>query len=274
MKRFTIFLFCLFLSACSDDNFKKVYKLQNLRVIAITAGKQGTLTQAEFAPGDTATLEAFVSDIDSGRTITAVIATCSDLGVSYGREPTCDNVADKITYADITLNTGGVAGNTGAMPTFDVTIPATVLLGRSAADQFNGVNYLVTMKFSTSDGETVKAFKRLTVTTRATKNSNPSIGSIVIDNSSFATYPGAGDFSLSASSSEETYDFQSANGSISNLSEEMNVAWYVSDGEINFPVTGRTGLTHFKPGDKGILVVAAVIRDGRGGMAVTIKKVP
>jgi hypothetical protein len=130
------------------------------------------------------------------------------------------------------------------------------------------------MTFSTPDGQTIKAFKRLPVTTRATKNSNPTLGNILIDGNSFATYPSDGDFSLSASSSEESYQFQTADGSLTTQTEELNVAWYVSDGEINFPITTKSGTTRFKKGDKSSLVVVAVIRDGRGGMAVQIKKVP
>jgi hypothetical protein len=274
MKIINLFFLLTLISSCSNDTFKKVFKLGSLRVVAITAGKQGTLSQAEFDPGDTVTVEAFISDVDGGQTVSAVVESCTDLGVSYGKEPTCVGVFDRTAQGTITVNSSTLTGNTGAMPTFNITIPATILAGRSSQDQFNGVNYLVTMTFTTPDGQTIKAFKRLPVTTRAQKNSNPTLGNILIDGSAFATYPSDGDFSLSTTSSEESYQFQSADGSLSTQIEELNVAWFVSDGEINFPVTTKSGKTRFKKGDKANLVVVAVIRDGRGGMAVQIKKVP
>jgi hypothetical protein len=274
MKKIIVCFILMFLISCSNDTFKKVFKLGSLRIIAITAGKQGTLSQAEFDPGNTVTVEAFVSDVDGGQTVSAVVESCTDLGVSYGKEPSCQGVFDRTAQGTITLNTSTLAGNTGAMPTFNITIPATILVGRSSQDQFNGVNYLVTMAFTTPDGQSVKAFKRLPVTTRATKNMNPTLGNILIDGNTFAAYPNDGDFSLSSTSSEESYQFQSADGSLATQVEDLNVAWYVSDGEINFPVTTKSGTTRFKKGDKSSLVVVAVIRDGRGGMAVQIKKVP
>lgn len=271
-----LFLSLLFILSCSGDKFKEVFKLSGLRVIAITAGKVGTLTQAEFAPGDTATLEAYVSDVNNGQTVTAIIESCVDPGVAYGAEPDCSNAIDRIAYADINLNTSLIAGKTGAMPTVNVTIPSSIFSGRGTRDQFNGVDYIVTFRFTTPSGEEIKAFKRLKTTTRSTKNTNPTIGNILFNGSTLSSYPNEGDLSISTSSNEESYQFQSSDGSITNLNEQINVAWYVSSGEINFPITSKSSSTHFKPAEpkESELVVAATIRDGRGGMAVRIIKVP
>lgn len=265
-----------FLSGCGGEKFKEVFKLGGMRVIAITAGKQGTLTQAEFSPGDTAVLEAYVSDVNNGQIVTAVVESCIDPGVSYGVEADCSSAADRVAYADLNLNTSLVAGKTGPMPTINVMVPATILLGRSTRDQFNGIDYLVTFRFTTPTGEEIKAFKRLRATTRTIKNTNPTLGNILFNGSVLSIYPAEGDLSLSTASTEESFQFQSIDGAMTNLTEQMNVAWYVSSGEINFPITNKTSSTHFKPAEPkaGELIVAAIIRDGRGGMAVKISKVP
>lgn len=272
-----LFLLTLILLAgCGGEKFREVFKLSGMRVIAITAGKVGALTQAEFSPGDTATLEAYVSDINNGQIVTANVESCIDPGVAYGAEPDCSGAADRVAYADLNLNTGGIAGKTGAMPTVNVTIPAAIFLGRSSRDQFNGVDYLVTFRFSTPSGEETKAFKRLRATSRASKNTNPTIGNILFNGSTLSAYPNEGDFTLSTSSNEESYQFLSNDGAVTNLTEQINVAWYVSSGEINFPITNKNGSTHFKPAEPKAseLVIAAIIRDGRGGMAVRITKAP
>ncbi len=275
MKTLCLLITIFLLNSCGEDTFKKAFKLQSLRVLAVTAGKNGALTQAEFDPGDTAVVTVYVSDVEFAQTVTGVIETCSDPGVSYGKEASCENVADRNTsIANITLNTASVSGRTGAMPSFNVTIPNTVLLGRSTADQFNGVNYLVTIRVSTPDGQAIRTFKRLTVTTRTTKNTNPTLGTILFNGNAFTSYPGEGDLSLSTTSTEESYQFQSAGGEITNLTEQLNIAWYISDGELSLPVTKRGEVTRFKPGEKGTLTVVAVIRDGRGGMEVAVKRVP
>lgn len=275
MKKKSLLLILFFMS-CSGEKFKEVFKLNSMRVIAITAGKQGTLTQAEFSPGDIAAVDAYVSDVANGQVITAKIESCLDPGVSYGAEPDCSKAADRIAYADITLDTSVATGKTGAMPTINVTIPATIFVGRSSRDQFNGIDYLVSFIFSSPSGEEIKAFKRLRATSRSTKNTNPTIGNILISGSIFSSYPSDGDLTISSASNEESYQFLSTDGNLTNLTEQLNVAWYVSNGEINFPITDKRGSTRFKPAEPKAseLVIAAVIRDGRGGMAVQIKKVP
>lgn len=271
------FLLLLFLViSCSKDNFKQVYDLKGLRVIAVTAGKLGDTTKAEFSTGDTVVVTPYVSDVQNTRVVTATIETCSDPGVNYGAVPSCENVFDRnATYGSVNLDTSVTTGATGAMPSTNITIPTTIFAGRTSVEQFNGVDYLVTLTIS-AGGDEIKTFKRLRVTSKSTKNNNPTLGNILFNGNNFTTYPNEGDFRLSTTSGEETFQIQSSNGSISSVTEEMNVAWYVSDGEINFPVTTKNGTTKFKPKEpkSNSLVVVAVLRDNRGGMAVQIKKVP
>ena len=268
----------LIIISCGTDTFNKSYKLGGLRVLAITAGKQGTTAQAEFAPGDTAVVTAYVSDVGSAETVTAVIESCTDyFGIDAGATPSCASSPDRITsYANITLDTATVTGKTGAMPSFTVTIPSTILTGQSTADQFNGINYLVTMSFSVPSGKSLQAFKRLRATSRTSKNQNPTIGSIYYEGSDFNSNPDKGNFSVSSYSRAETYEFQAQDGSISTSTESPDLSWYVSDGDVDSAVTSPEGTTQFKPAENKAsqLVVVAVLRDGRGGIAVQTKVVP
>ncbi|MDH4468088.1 MAG: hypothetical protein QE271_08520 [Bacteriovoracaceae bacterium] len=277
---FLILLFFIFLNNCGKDDFKKSFSIDGLRVLAITAGKSGALTQAEFDPGDVVVVTPYVSDTGGSQIVTAKISSCTDsLGVDSGAEPTCENASDQnSSYADLTLDTSTLAARTGAMPSVNVTIPSTIYSGRTSVDQFNGINYLVTMEFSTPDGQKIKSFKRLRATTRSTKNQNPTIGSILFDGSSFTSYPESGNFSLDSYSQEESYTFQDRNGNSSTLTEELFVSWYVSDGEINFSSVDPEANVKFtspqSSSRESSLVVVAVIRDARGGMAIEIKNVP
>jgi hypothetical protein len=164
------------------------------------------------------------------------------------------------------------------MPSVQITIPSTIFSGRSSVDQYNGINYLVTMRFSTPDGQSIKSFKRLRATTRTTKNQNPTLGNILHNSSAFTTYPETGTFSLSSYSSKENFTFQDRNGNFSTLSEENSVSWYVSDGEVNFSSADPSASVKFTSpvaaNRESELVVVAVIRDARGGMSIEIKKVP
>jgi hypothetical protein len=104
------------------------------------------------------------------------------------------------------------------------------------------------------------------------------MGSILYNNSNFTTYPESGNFSIASYSSEENYTFQDRNGNISTLSEDYFVSWYVSDGGINFSSAGPSSSIKFTSpalaSRESELVIVAVIRDARGGMAIEIKKVP
>ncbi len=132
------------------------------------------------------------------------------------------------------------------------------------------------MKFTTPDGQVIQSFKRLRVTSQATKNSNPTIGNILYNGASPTTYPEEWNLSISSFSAAETYQLQNTTGAISTLTEEQSVSWYVSDGALQFSSVNPESVVKFTPSEPRAseLVIAAVLRDGRGGMSVQIVKVP
>lgn len=261
----------LILTSCSGDDFPKYYKLGTLRVLTLVANNP------EVAVGATVTITPVVSDIEgAGRTLTYEASACPDLGVAFGAEPTCEGNPLKVSLG--TGNVTGLAGPnyTGATNTFNVTVPATTLLGRTTADQYNGVAYLFVYKVTAPDGTNVRAFRRIIASSRATKNTNPTLTQILSNGSALAALP-AGDVSLSAdytAGSIESYQVQLSDGTLNSKAESLTTTWFVSDGKVQYTRTIGGESTKFTPpsaapAGRNVLVIG-VIRDARGGVSYSI----
>lgn len=262
-------------ASCSDDTLPKYVELGGLRVLALRSDLATSgAGPAEFTPGDSVVVTPYVSDYrGGGRAISYSATVCLDPGVNYGATPSCNGVPGATTVAAGTVTLTGAVSSTGQADTFSVTIPATILSGRSSQDQYNGVNYLVIYRL-TAGADTVTAFKRLVVTQSGkTKNQNPSLTSILANGSALGALP-TGVVALSASytaGSIESYTSMRSDGSTVAATEELVTTYFITDGTLKFYRTVNADTTTYTPpgaapGDHSAIVVA-ITRDNRGGLS-------
>lgn len=265
--KYKLFLL-LILIGCGDDSLKKVEQLTDFRVLGIVA------SAPEVAPGGSSNLRLIVSDPNGGgRSLTATVELCTDPGIALGAAVSCAHDSAKITtnYTVDTINDtdlGAANLYTGiATASLSVTVPATILTGRSAREQFNGVSYLALFTF-TDNSRIVRAFKRLIATNRATLNTNPTVSSINLNGSAITAKPAAGDSLSVSTSGTESYQVQNIDGTVESRTESLEAAWFVTAGEINLPQSLATTTVRYKtPPPASSLVVIVLVRDERGGLA-------
>jgi hypothetical protein len=276
MKRIALLALCL--AGCSNSDLPDSFRLDRFRVLAIHAD------QPEVDPGTTVVLTPFVSDIGGGgRAITFSAAACIDPGVGYGADPTCDGSPTLATLATDVAATGLSAPDyTGAVTsTVSVTVPsADVIFAKaSARDRFNGVNYLVTFVFKFPDGSRSRAFRRIAVSTRTTKNQNPAYTAtpLLSGSAAFSGRPAAKiDLTADlAAGFAETYDEIRDDGVTVTKTESPTTFWYISDGDLSLKVTDPGASTGYTPPEAAPsdhnLVFVVVTRDGRGGEAAYVQ---
>ncbi len=268
----------VFLTGCSDDDLPKYVELKELRVLALQAGAAGGL--AEASPGDNMTITPYISDYYGGvQALTYEAVACVDPGIQVGAEPSCTGVPGAVNVG-AGVAAAPVTSRTGSTTSFVVAIPATIITGRSAQAQYNGVNYLVTYTLTAANGETVSSFKRIVVSenTKTTKNLNPQTTDLLADGASVAAFP-AGEVALSVSypgSSVETYDTKKSDNSLQVATEELLTTWFITDGELEYFRTVNTATTKFDPlgpapGGRQPLIIG-VTRDDRGGVTVIVRQ--
>ena len=255
----------IFLLSCGEDGFKKYEKLEAFRVLGIVS------SSPEVADtGEVVTLTPVVSDItNEGREISISISACLDPGVSRGAEVNCEgeSFSQEVVYNSgnsVDLNaTLGATFFTGVMPTASVTLPTGVLFGKSAIEQYNGVDYLIIFDFKANDESLLKSFKRIKVSTRPIKNSNPTLG--VVGSLSLTSEEQS--LEVQNSSSKETFDFYSLSGKPEQKSEVMYLTWFTSNGSIlNSQVyVDEVSELSFDSSLPNEAVVVVILRDGRGG---------
>ena len=259
MRAIYLLVLVIFVS-CGGDDFKKIEKLGDFRLLAIKADTP------EVLPGTAVNVQLFISDVKAaGRSISGTYISCVDPGIAYGAKVGCDHdpTAVPIAYSVITT--------TGFTTPVSITVPNTIFFGRSTREQFNGIGYIVIFNF-TVDGQDVSAFKRITATNRGSLNSNPSGSSILLNGAAIASFPNVDDQLRATSSNPENFNYQTSDGAIESRTEKMQVAWYVSEGELENSKSDVDEAVKFTgiagPGPK---LVIAVIRDERGGVDVELK---
>ncbi len=255
-------LVLVMLASCGGDDFKKIEKLEEFRILAIKADTP------EVTPGASVNIQLFVSDIKAaGRTINGTYVACIDPGIAYGAKVSCDH--DLTSAAPATYNI--ITATNGFTTPVGITVPNTIFYGRSTREQFNGIGYIVIFNF-TVDGQDVSAFKRITATNRGSFNSNPNGSSILLNGVAISAFPIDNDQLRATSSSPESFNYQNLDGTSESRTEKMQVAWYVSEGELENSKSDIDENVKYKgiagPGPK---IVVAVIRDERGGVDVEIK---
>ena len=264
-----IFILFLFIS-CGDDNFKKYAALSEFRVLGIISD-----TPEVSDNNATVTLTPIVSDVKSeGREVSIKIEGCLDPGISTGEEISCEGADHYQLVSETNVDLAVVLAAslyTGEIGPFNVTVPNDILSGRSPLESFNGLDYLVIFSFTAGDSE-ITSFKRIRVSTRPTKNTNPSLDSI--SNSSLTSEEQ--NLEANISESPESFDFYNLTGEIEQATEVYYLSWFTSNGEIENSQlyageSTKLNLADSLPDDA---VVAVLLRDGRGGVDFLMKKLP
>lgn len=280
MKKFLILL--LLFTSCSEDKFKKYVALEELRILAMVAEDNvnipGDGTRfAEVLPGTSVTITPWVSDVSESTSLQFEWQACVDLGLNYGLEPTCTGnaTATAVTSGTVTTLNSGTTFS-GAADSFTVTPPATMLLSRSASEQFNGVNYLVIYSIINSRGKKVTTLKRIQVsgTSKITKNKNPVISSITANGVSLGTLSTGAQYTLAilfSATSKESFQRLYTDGRTTTETEDLQTTWFYSDGDTKYFRTLNTDTNIYSsptsfPTTRSSFIIA-ISRDPRGGTA-------
>lgn len=273
MKHITFYSSLIALCACANGNFVRSYELNQFKVIALLADKP------EVSLGETVQITPYLSDLTGqGRSITMNASACIDPGVGVGAEPSCDQDPNKVILAN-QLGLGGLSAPyyTEATTSFAVTIPSTDLFSQIPPDlQFNGVNYLISVDFFSGTEKLERAFRRIVVSTRPTKNTNPVFQppSIMSQGLDLTTLDAEKKISAQVEAIHSESFEEIRQGSSTTQQEKVLVYWFSSRGEFNFSSTNPNEETTWKPNeDNNSLphVLIAVVRDGRGGVGVAQK---
>jgi hypothetical protein len=270
-------------SGCTNNNLPDYTTLGGLRVLTLVAD------QPEANPGATVNLTPVLSDLGGGgRALTFSVQACIDPGVGVGATAACASPdASNTQTGAVTPPAGSSQTYTGPVASFAITLPATdaVFTGRSAADQFNGVAYLVFYAISAPDGTSVNSLKRIVISspTKTEKNQNPTLAGVTLAGANAAiSIAGAGSADTQAfpsgvaalaaslpATSAETYSVQQADGSTQTQTETLVNTWFISDGAADYYRTEGATSDNWTPptplpsGRGGVILV--VTRDGRGG---------
>jgi hypothetical protein len=271
---FIIFLTLLY--SCGDDGFKKVETLGSFRILGAIAD-QPEVDPVTLTP---VSVRLFISDVKGGgRTIQGSYQTCVDPGISLGAKASCDHdpSANPIDY-DIDTSTDADlgAGNlfTGLTNPISVTVPATILIGRSNRDAKNGVGYLILFKFLV-DGKEVTTFKRISATSRGVLNNNPTGSTILVNGIGITAFPQKSDKLIVTSSAPESYSVVLVDNSSETRTEEYQISWYVSKGTFDKPKSSLNESVEFEgPFSSDPSLVIALVRDERGGLDIVREVFP
>jgi hypothetical protein len=273
------------LVACSKDDFPQFTKLDRLRIMALVVDTPEVQNPA--AGTTNVNLDVYLSDLNGTGNVSIDVQSCLDPGVSLGAAPSCVGAfyASAVQNVSVTAPAGQPAGTfgsperTGKPSTGSISvglqIPAGLLSAFSSALQYNGVPYLITVT-ATRGAETVRTFKRVLMSTK-TANANPVLADLLSNGASLAALPVADvELSFTATGTPESYQFMNTEGVLKPQTEVYETTWFITDGEIENPRTqlGQT-ITWKVPGAAPAgrqSVVVGVLRDGRGGTNVLVKK--
>ncbi|MBC7385608.1 MAG: hypothetical protein H7301_05510 [Cryobacterium sp.] len=272
----------LFFSGCGSDDLPDYFLLDRLRVVAATTATSA----AEFSPGDSVNLSFHLIDpLGRGRSLFYSMVRCVDPGVSLGAYPSCAGNPTVTAAVTGTFVPGSAATNhygVLAAPAFTLPSAAVVYLdprsgsSRSAVDQFNGVGYLVVLTLTASPTETLTTFKRVIVSSKPTKNNNPTFASPAL----LMNGADASSVSLTAapvslreqlsSGSTESYSVANADGSFSPATESLTVSWLVTSGEMRVSRTDPGTENKHTPANPlpAVTSYLLIARDDRGGSTV------
>lgn len=270
MKFLNLLFLLVLASSCGDDDFKKYAALSEFRVLGIVSD-----TPEVDDNNATVALTPIVSDVkEEGREVSIKVEGCLDPGIATGEEITCTGADHYQLVSETTADLNALLGATlytGAIGAINVTIPENILAGRSIFEQYNGIDYLVLFTFSV-DNEKIITFKRIRVSSRPVKNTNPTINTI----SNLTMVSTEQTLSVTLGDSPEEFNFYNLTGEIEKGEEVYYLSWFTSNGEIeNSQVyaieSTKLNLSSTLP-DEAVIVV--MLRDGRGGSSIVVQKIP
>jgi hypothetical protein len=263
-------------AGCNQPDFPKYETLGDLRILTVIADLP------EANPGDTVTFTPVLSDLNGqGRTISYTVQACIDPGVGIGLSPACtDPDPASLLTGTMVISPGASQTYTGPVSSFSLIMPKadTIFASRRAADQFNGVAYLVFYSVSVPGNPPVDSFLRVIVSSsdKTQKNRNPVITSVDLNDSpisGLAPIPVApSNFRVTTPpGSAETFEIIQKDGSLTTQTEELINTWFIADGTLDFSRTIGSSENSWtppksRPTNRG-MVMLVVTRDGRGGAA-------
>jgi hypothetical protein len=267
-----ILLFSLLFAGCGNDDLPQVETLSGFRVLAIIANNP------EVAAGGSANLQLLVSDVDGGgRTISGSYRGCPDPGIALGAAPTCEGVVGATSSTAISIDFSALgASYTGLnAQAFTITTPANILDNASTIQQTNGKGYVVFFNFNVN-GRTVRAFKRLIVSNRTTKNSNPANPTIRLNGGALSSLPVVGDsLTIDDLTDEESFQSFFSNGTLTSVTESYELAWYTSKAKLSAGKVAEADPVKFETApEAGPFVSVVVVRDERGGIGFQVVNIP
>jgi len=261
-QKLIAFAFVMMLSSCGGDDLPDYFQLGKLRVLAIKA------SLPEVSPGQSLVITPLVTDVDGGsRTLEYTVEACTDPGISEGRDPGCGHDPVK----QIQTGTFTLASDrfTGTAPVFNLTVPVTLLNGRTALEQANGIPYLVTYRVK-GGGESVTSFRRVLVSIKPVKNKNPILSRVIAGESGITVLPNEEkNLTPVLSFGAESYSFVGSDGAIKDLSEKITISWFITQGRVESSRTDSISANLFSPPNpvkSGPLSMIIVVRDDRGGV--------
>ncbi len=268
----TLLFLTVLLAGCNRADLGKYELLGDLRVVAMPCDLP------EVSPGAAVVITPLISDVNgAGRPLTYSVEACIDPGLDLGAEPSCAGRPDRVTlFTDVPVT--GLAGPnyTGNGPAVNVAVPPTALVGRSARDQHNGVAYFVFYTLKDTGGVTLlTSLKKILVSTKTPKNTNPVLASLQVDGGTAAALPTkpAALTPVFTGDPAESFANVDPNGVSENYVEEIVTSWFVTDGELEENRTGGTEAAIWTPpvtAPSGRTVqVIGVSRDRRGGEAIS-----
>ena len=287
MRKILLPLLLLFATGCGAPTFPQESVLTTLRIVGLIA------SEPEANPGDTVTVTPILSDFDgNGRALVYTVSTCVDPGFSFGDDQTCDGLPSQqiISPAGTTVaplggtNYANVAGYaspdyTGAAAAFSFAIPAAAAMFLAnngqllpAYEQYNGVSYLIDYRLQSADGAAaVRAVKRILVSTRPTKNTNPTLTSFTgPTGATVAALPTSeGNISPVFGTTPTQYQSELSDGTFTTIGESYNVSWFSTEGNFTLDNTqGSASNTYWPPSPVPTTqhsILIGIVYDGRGG---------
>jgi hypothetical protein len=272
-------------TACKGQDLTSSTQLNHLVVLGLVT--EPVSLQNPSAGTYVVSLDPYISDVTGTGTVSLEVESCLDPGVKDGAQQSCANALNKgiiqRAIATTTANmpagifgsperTGKLSGGPILVP---LEIPAGFLAGYSAAEQMNGIPYLIWVT-AVSSRETVHAFRQILVSNQI-PNQNPAIGDVVVNGVSLNALPKEKvDLEMTAASNPESYQRLGVDGQIHLSTEIFETTWFVSDGNL-LNNTSRLGQSvgwrpPLSPPVARSAVLAGVLRDGRGGLSVIVKK--
>jgi hypothetical protein len=277
-------LLAVLLTSCSGGDLPKYSLLDRFRILALVVDQPEIQNPAAGVVN--VLLDPYLSDLKGTGDISLEVQSCLDPGVARGAQPSCEGAsfASAVQTVNMTSAGGAPVGTFGdpertgkpasGSITVGLQIPAGILATYRADIQLNGFSYLIMVK-ATRGADTIVGFRRVLISNK-TPNANPGIADLLANGVSLTSFPSDDvELGFTSASAPESYPFMNTALESKTLLEQFQLTWFVSDGEIQLARIGESETATWKPGAAPSgrqTVVVGVLRDGRGGENVLIRR--